>query len=102
MNMLIKLKVFMETQGIHRGNYISNTVVVIKIRTLEHEANTIQLQSGILRVRTASTTHCTIMVYDMTDKESPNSVKNQVGKIDRYTAHEHLVDECDQVLEMVV
>ena len=72
----------MSTEG-----YISTIGVEFKIRRSEHEANSIKLQVWDTacqeRFQTITSSYCrgadgTIIVYDVTDKEPFNSVKNRV------------------------
>jgi len=96
-------------------SYISTIGVDFKIRSVQHEGKTIKLQiwdtAGQERFRTITSSyyrgaHGIIIVYDVTDKESFNNVKNWVGEIDKYAAdgvNKLLVgNKCDLASKKVV
>ena len=70
-------------EDVSTEGYISTIGVEFKIRRSEHEANSIKLQvAGQERFQTITSSCCrgadgTIIVYDVTDKEPFNSVKNR-------------------------
>jgi len=95
-------------------SYISTIGVDFKIR-VQHEGKTIKLQiwdtAGQERFRTITSSyyrgaHGIIIVYDVTDRESFNNVKNWVGEIDKYAAdgvNKLLVgNKCDLTSKKVV
>uniref|UniRef100_A0A7S0ZZX3 Uncharacterized protein n=1 Tax=Noctiluca scintillans TaxID=2966 RepID=A0A7S0ZZX3_NOCSC len=74
-------------------SYVSTIGVDFKIRSLEHEGQTIKLQlwdtGGQERFRTITSryyrgAHGIIIVYDVTDRESFKNVQNWVGEIEKY------------------
>jgi len=96
-------------------SYISTIGVDFKIRSVQHEGKTIKLQiwdtAGQERFRTITSSyyrgaHGIIIVYDVTDRESFNNVKNWVGEIDKYAAdgvNKLLVgNKCDLASKKVV
>jgi len=95
--------------------HISTIGVDFKIKTLEIEGKTVKLQiwdtAGQERFRTITSSYYRgaqgiILVYDCTDKESFNNVKQWMGEIDRYACenvNKLLVgNKCDLVDEKAV
>jgi len=84
-------------------SYISTIGVDFKIRTIELDGKTIKLQiwdtAGQERFRTITSSyyrgaHGIIVVYDITDQESFNNVKQWLAEIDRYA--------CENVNKLLV
>ncbi|PHT60681.1 Ras-related protein RIC1, partial [Capsicum baccatum] len=77
----------------YQESYISTIGVDFKIRTVEQDGKTIKLQiwdtAGQERFRTITSSyyrgaHGIIVVYDVTDQESFNNVRQWLNEIDRY------------------
>ncbi|GER49919.1 RAB GTPase homolog 1A [Striga asiatica] len=89
-------KLFSSTQDdSYLDSYISTIGVDFKIRTVEQDGKTIKLQiwdtAGQERFRTITSSyyrgaHGIIIVYDVTDQESFNNVKQWLNEIDRYAS----------------
>ncbi|KAH7575964.1 hypothetical protein JRO89_XS02G0264100 [Xanthoceras sorbifolium] len=87
------LLIFLFQDDSYVDSYISTIGVDFKIRTVELEGKTIKLQiwdtAGQERFRTITSSyyrgaHGIIIVYDVTDMESFNNVKQWLNEIDRY------------------
>jgi len=83
------------TDDTYTESYISTIGVDFKIKTITHEHKIIKLQiwdtAGQERFRTITQSyyrggHGIIVVYDVTDKESFNNVKEWMKEIDHYAA----------------
>ncbi|WOK99228.1 hypothetical protein Cni_G07940 [Canna indica] len=86
---------FMRQDDSYLESYISTIGVDFKIRTVEQDGKTIKLQiwdtAGQERFRTITSSyyrgaHGIIVVYDVTDQESFNNVKQWLNEIDRYAS----------------
>jgi len=91
------------TDDTYTESYISTIGVDFKIRTIELEGKKIKLQiwdtAGQERFRTITSSYYRgaqgiILVYDCTDQESFNNVKQWMGEIDRYA--------CENVNKLLV
>ncbi|KAG6508332.1 hypothetical protein ZIOFF_033706 [Zingiber officinale] len=83
------------TDDSYLESYISTIGVDFKIRTVEQDGKTVKLQiwdtAGQERFRTITSSyyrgaHGIIVVYDVTDQESFNNVKQWLNEIDRYAS----------------
>jgi Ras-related protein Rab-1A len=96
-------------------SYISTIGVDFKIRTIELDGKTIKLQiwdtAGQERFRTITSSyyrgaHGIIVVYDVTDQDSFNNIRQWLGEIDRYASesvNKLLVgNKCDLTQKKVV
>jgi Ras-related protein Rab-1A len=88
---------------IYTESYISTIGVDFKIRTIEKDGKTIKLQiwdtAGQERFRTITSSyyrgaHGIIIVYDITDRESFDNVKQWLNEIDKYA--------CENVNKLLV
>ncbi|CAI7795578.1 unnamed protein product [Closterium sp. NIES-54] len=87
--------IFIDRDDSYLESYISTIGVDFKIRTVELDGKTIKLQiwdtAGQERFRTITSSyyrgaHGIIVVYDVTDQESFNNVKQWLNEIDRYAS----------------
>lgn len=96
-------------------SYISTIGVDFKIRTIQLEGKTIKLQiwdtAGQERFRTITTSYFRgaqgiLLVYDVTDRQSFNSIRNWVSQIDQHAdVHVNKIligNKCDCTSETVV
>ncbi|TYH58812.1 hypothetical protein ES332_D08G180400v1 [Gossypium tomentosum] len=92
-------------------SYMSTIGVDFKIRTVEQDGKTIKLQIVCFSMLTITSSyyrgaHGIIVVYDVTDQESFNNVKQWLNEIDRYasdTVNKLLVgNKCDLIENKVV
>ncbi|GJM94156.1 hypothetical protein PR202_ga10775 [Eleusine coracana subsp. coracana] len=90
-----KFFLFTSQDDSYLESYISTIGVDFKIRTVEQDGKTIKLQiwdtAGQERFRTITSSyyrgaHGIIVVYDVTDQESFNNVKQWLNEIDRYAS----------------
>lgn len=99
----------------YTDNYISTIGVDFKIRTIDLNGKTVKLQiwdtAGQERFRTITSSyyrgaHGIIIVYDVTDRESFNNVKNWMTEIEKYAmenVNKLLVgNKCDLTSKKVV
>ncbi|KAM3712326.1 hypothetical protein ACJW31_01G172600 [Castanea mollissima] len=86
---------YMQKDDSYLDSYISTIGVDFEIRTVEQDGKTIKLQiwdtAGQEHFRTITSSyyrgaHGIIIVYDVTDQESFNNVKQWLSEIDRYAS----------------